>query len=60
LWGYDNCGNDETYWNIMDACNDKMYAGKGYWIEMDVEDGYAPATNCIWNTDLKCVPEFTA
>ena len=60
LWGYDNCGNDETYWHELESCLEgfwkdiKMYAGKGYWIEMDVKDSYAPATNCIWNEDMHC------
>jgi len=61
LWGFDNCGNDVTHWNNIIACvgsewtNNKMYAGKGYWIEMGVPDGYAPATNCIWNDDFECM-----
>lgn len=56
LWGYVNCGIDSTYWIPLSLCGDynKMYAGKGYWIEMDVEDLYAPATNCIWNAGLYC------
>jgi len=60
LWGYDNCGNDTAYWHQLESCADehwndnRMYAGKGYWIEMDVKDSYAPATNCIWNEDLHC------
>ena len=62
LWGYDNCEGDVAYWHALESCfegfwkNIKMYASKGYWIEMDVEDGYAPATNCIWNEDLHCSP----
>jgi len=61
LWGYDNCGDDLAYWNELESCfkgfwkDINMYAGKGYWIEMDVEDGYAPASNCIWNEDLHCL-----
>lgn len=54
LWGFDNCGNDTTHWNILGTC-DKMFAGKGYWIEMDVADGYAPASNCMWNKEFKCL-----
>ena len=60
LWGYDNCGEDVAYWHQLESCADehwddnRMYAGKGYWIEMDVKDSYAPATNCIWNEDLHC------
>jgi len=64
LYEYYNFGGDNAGWNGLDACIGKkwnaeyMKPGQGYWIEMDVQDGYAPATNCIWNTDLKCVPEF--
>jgi hypothetical protein len=60
LWGYDNCGNDVAYWHELESCisdqwsDNMLYAGKGYWIEMDVKDSYAPATNCIWDKDLKC------
>ena len=60
LWGYDNCGKDLAYWHQLETCiydywtENKMFAGKGYWIEMDVEDGYAPASNCIWSKELKC------
>jgi hypothetical protein len=60
LWGYDNCGNDKAYWHDLESCLNgywkdiKMFAGKGYWIEMDVKDSYAPATNCIWDKDFKC------
>ena len=46
LLGYDNCGEHDTDWVTLDLC-DNMYAGKGYWIEIDVEDGYAPATVCL-------------
>ena len=60
LWGYDNCGEDVAYWHQLESCtgehwsDNRMYAGKGYWIEMDVRDSYAPATNCIWDEDLHC------
>jgi hypothetical protein len=61
LWSYDNCGNETTaHWNKLESCankywtEDKMYAGKGYWIEMDVKDSYAPASNCIWSKEFKC------
>jgi hypothetical protein len=60
LGGYDNCGNDTSFWHSLEPCLNgywkdvKMYAGKGYWIEMDVADGYAPASNCMWNSDYKC------
>jgi len=48
LMGYDNCGNHVTKWISLNIC-DKMYAGKGYWIEMDVNDIYAPASVCIFS-----------
>lgn len=60
LWGYDNCGEDVAYWHQLESCtgehwsDNRMYAGKGYWIEMDVKDSYAPATNCIWDEDMHC------
>jgi hypothetical protein len=65
LFSYD-CGN----WEWLNACcqtyhYDEYYhytwcpnymeAGKGYWIEMDREDEYAPATNCIWDENMQCV-----
>ncbi len=63
LWSYINCGNHYTNWLGLNACinpspfmaQDRMYAGRGYWIELDVPDIYAPATTCIWNTDFECV-----
>jgi len=56
LWGYINCGDDNTQWISLATCGnyDKMYAGKGYWIEMDANDFYAPASTCIWNKELYC------
>jgi len=64
LWNYFNNGGDSAGWKGLNACisrkwsPDTMEPGKGYWIEMDVQDGYSPATNCIWNSDLKCVTPF--
>jgi len=63
LWSYINCGNHNTNWMGLNACinpspfvaQDRMYAGRGYWLELDVPDIYAPATNCIWNSDFECV-----
>jgi len=64
LWSYVSCGNDKTYWLGLNTCADqnnpqsnldKMYAGRGYWVELDVPDMYAPATTCIWNSDFQCV-----
>jgi len=62
VWSYINCGNHIDAWLGLNACADqslqqlldRMYAGRGYWIEMDVEDIYAPATTCIWNDDFEC------
>jgi hypothetical protein len=59
LWTYMNLGNHNTYWDGLRTCDpahvtDKMYAGKGYWIELDVADKYAPASTCIWNKDYTC------
>jgi len=36
---------DSYPWKYLDECN-TMNPGAGYWIEMDVEEGYAPATAC--------------
>jgi hypothetical protein len=64
LWNYFNTGGDHAGWIGLDACisrrwaPDEMEPGKGYWIEMDVKDGYAPATNCIWDKDRVCVLSF--
>ena len=63
LWGYVNCGQDSGAWVGINACiidpiiqpMMRMYAGRGYWIEMDEEDNYSPATTCIWNNDFQCV-----
>jgi hypothetical protein len=63
LWSYINCGNHNTNWLGLNACidpspfitQDRMYAGRGYWLELDVPDIYAPATTCIWNSDFQCV-----
>ena len=62
LWTYLNCGNGYTWWIPLNACpygdrcfDNRMYAGKGYWIELDEEELYAPATTCVWNRDFKCI-----
>jgi hypothetical protein len=63
LWSYINCGNHNTNWLGINSCispspyiaQDKMYAGRGYWVELDVGDMYVPATTCIWNDDFECV-----
>ena len=64
LWNYLNCGCHKTAWLGLNTCADpanpiqsnldRMYAGRGYWLELDVEDTYAPATTCIWNSDFEC------
>ncbi|MCJ7507003.1 hypothetical protein MUP05_11150, partial [Candidatus Bathyarchaeota archaeon] len=58
LWTYINNGDHNTWWEGLSTCDkkaDKMFAGKGYWIEIDVNDMYAPASTCIWNDDFKCI-----
>jgi hypothetical protein len=65
VWSYINCGNHKDAWLGLNTCADpddgiqvklsRIYAGRGYWIEMDVEDSYSPATTCIWNDDFECV-----
>jgi hypothetical protein len=60
LWSYVNCGGHNAGWSGMNACGgledtDKMYAGRGYWVELDVKDRYAPASTCVWNDDLWCI-----
>ena len=62
LWSYINCGDHYAAWVGLNACADgsiqqlldRMYAGRGYWVEMDVEDLYVPATTCIWNDNFEC------
>jgi len=56
LMGYDNCGDHIANWVNLNVCNN-TYAGKGYWIEMDINDIYAPATTCIWNENFICVED---
>ncbi len=64
LWSYINCGNHQTEWLGLNTCasrhgcTDRMYAGRGYWVEMDITDLYAPATTCIWNDNFQCVQSF--
>jgi len=63
LWSYINCGNHTDAWVGINACIIdpisqplmRMYAGRGYWVEMDVEESYSPATTCIWDSDFECV-----
>jgi len=57
LWNYVNCGQDNAYWAANSICGEenKMYAGKGYWIEMDVTDIYTIATVCISSGNPLCL-----
>lgn len=63
VWTYINCGGHNAYWSGVNTCGDQyyfegdnvMYAGRGYWVELDVEDIYAPATSCVWNSEFQCV-----
>ena len=64
LWSYLNCGDHNALWLGLNTCADpdnpiqtnldRMYAGRGYWLELDVPDIYAPATTCLWNSDFEC------
>ncbi len=42
LWGYNS---DNQRFRPLSA-SDLTYAGKGYWVEMDVEDSYSPSSIC--------------
>ncbi|NIP40215.1 MAG: hypothetical protein GTN39_01695, partial [Candidatus Aenigmarchaeota archaeon] len=62
LWSYLNCGDHTAFWLGLNTCAadgfqdeiSRMYAGRGYWIEMEEEDIYAPATTCIWKDTWSC------
>ena len=62
IWSYLNCGGHNAAWLGLNSCAsegiqaelDRMYVGRGYWVEMDVADTYAPATTCLWNDDYAC------
>jgi len=45
LFGYDAPSDNFISLNAMNP-GDKTKPGKGYWIEMDVDDLYSPATTC--------------
>jgi hypothetical protein len=49
--GINTCADEDS---PLQTALSRMYAGRGYWVEMDVEDYYAPATTCIWNEDFQC------
>ncbi|MDD5163448.1 MAG: hypothetical protein PHD95_04540 [Candidatus ainarchaeum sp.] len=52
VWSYVNCGNHVDTWLGLNDCPSggigqllgKLYAGRGYWVEMDTIDNYVPAT----------------
>ena len=44
LFGYDADGNPDDFYEVENW--EETEAGKGYWLEMDVEDNYGPATAC--------------
>jgi hypothetical protein len=43
LFGYDAVSDEFESLNTLDT----TYPGKGYWVEMDVDDSYSPATACF-------------
>ncbi|MCD6464401.1 hypothetical protein J7L02_02660 [Candidatus Woesearchaeota archaeon] len=47
LVGYRNCGHHTYHWEYLGP-EDWVSIGRGYWIEMDREDIYAPTTYCPW------------
>ncbi|NIO23247.1 MAG: hypothetical protein GTN38_04445, partial [Candidatus Aenigmarchaeota archaeon] len=62
LWSYLNCGDHTAFWLGLNTCAadgfqeeiSRMYAGRGYWVEMEEDDIYAPATTCIWKEMWSC------
>ncbi|MBI5061447.1 MAG: hypothetical protein HZB67_03980 [Candidatus Aenigmarchaeota archaeon] len=57
LWTYVNC-HGTAVWKGINACTDvtsknKVVAGYGYWIEMDSQDIYAPASVCYKHTNCQ-------
>ncbi len=50
IWLGLNACADQSLQQLLD----RMYAGRGYWIELDEDDLYAPATTCIWNDEFEC------
>lgn len=61
VWTFINCGSHNESWVGLKTCGnsftqvDSMYAGRGYWVEMEEKDNYAPATTCIWNNNWVCM-----
>ncbi len=45
LYGYDSGSQDF----VPLGTEDDMNAGKGYWLEMDVEDSYSPSSSCWYD-----------
>ncbi len=50
LWSYFNCGDHVAGWIGHDLFGqfNRMYAGRGYWLELDQQDIYAPTSMCFW------------
>ncbi len=51
LWTYVNCPGVTQPWRRINACTDvvqrnRVVSGYGYWVEMDVQEIYAPASVC--------------
>lgn len=59
IWGFNNCVSGPDTWTAVQTCGvkpwDRMFAGKGYWLEIDVPEIYAPPTTCVWNNQNICV-----
>lgn len=47
LWGYNS--DDQRFRPL--STGDYTHAGRGYWVEMDVEDSYSPSSICYGFTD---------
>ncbi len=59
LFGYTNCGDHDPFWYGLNLCTSnhrdtQMYAGKGYWVLLNEDQIYAPATTCIGDEDWTC------
>ena len=49
--GINTCADEDS---PLQMALSRMYAGRGYWVELEGEDQYVPATTCIWNDDFEC------
>jgi len=64
LWSFVNCGDHHPEWIGLGICpdsgeilSDRMFAGRGYWVEVDAEEIYTPATGvCTFEGDIYCAP----